>query len=1415
MAVPSPSFFFALLVILYLVSLAFFAVVRIATGVSVQRLGYFSLRRISYTLQDGIRIDIRTLRLHLHRPTFAKPTWLSLRFTELKITVDVSALSKGGLSQNDSARSHNPESQTHGMTVKPASSEHPLFRNSIPQTSWGKIWRMITVVKERIKVIHQKIDWLRMVDVEFINSTCLVKGVASFQVASVSLAVDTRRKTVDRGRLFRHKKTSAGEQQPAEWVFVLKGVLFTAEGMESLEILDICSLNIHGFIYRNIPGLRDASISVKLGRIHVPYDDVLHCQRLIESKLDMANSQNSLRGPRRSRGSTAGLVAGTTARDGLADTVSDFREVVSSLLRGIQEVQMAISFIGLSKQVRGIKPSGKSVFLNVAMNEFGVDLFRLDPKGPAHRMYFVSRDVAHQALLAAISIGFSIDDGDGRPQRILYIPMVTTTIRTTLPTKAVVQDLNNDHWDRNANVLFANLVVTSPSLDLDLKHMSLVIAILRSHIHQQGRAETDSRSGFRAVSRLLPKASITISVQESVARIVLPPSEPTADGLDDYDLLISTISTISLELESSHTPAEDVHYSLSVSLRITSHKFYYQTASGIRHSLLRMNAFEARLNLVTTHHLSVMIEGNMETFTVHMIRPEISEGLHQIIQQLGWNAGLEDNSIQPEQQRQSFLRNCPSWLIRVHFRGSRFELEVAGKDAGVSQDLRGVAIQLQSWSAEYQVHQPEFQSQRQHIHSKDHSKNMGFVHREKAKSSPDSADCKDINAESDGRHLILHGQGFETFIVEGVDVWDPDPFLSMPKIELSMSTSSDVNGPAFHVACFIQALFVRYSLYRYYVLGVGYSVLRKALDLERYMSSETQKSSSSNSLDRSLPCAERTMVDLKIPIFQVKASMPSEPALMLQIYGFEGGLQRWSSPFLRSRLIRLYGEAPGIRAAWARVVSIKNFRVDLRESRKRVGKSFAEDRSFDIAAEFIRLAIPHQVVFHKIVDNVINVLKASEQMNYRFETGTDTYILGKEPQHARKLPRISLRSKVFMFEIEDGLFEWKLGLIYRVGLSEQKQRLARADAYEMKIKKMQGKTQRRDSSRHESERNETEQGRSKQLDQASSGPGKAISHASSRSPTLTPPLRQNCRIRYDGDAISGLTGTARISAEEAKERLEEHNAVSWKKRIFAALHYQSASNKDTRRMFWGKDESPKVDEDTETILSIPDHPGLMTALISDLHIIIDKPSFPIQKTSNFLNRIGKGMPFDMQYSLLIPMSLLINMGETRMTLRNYPLPLLHIPTTRSNQSSRLASWSVKADFVIAEEFRDASSMKHVKVEVVPPGKMFHSRGTETRFCIDVRRTVSPVKTYSDIDISVNTGYPTTIAWGTSYQPAIQDMMQIIETFSKPRTDLSERVGFWDKIRLVFHSRLRVAWKGGGDVHLRLKGMYVNTVYRLR
>jgi Golgi-body localisation protein domain/RNA pol II promoter Fmp27 protein domain/Mitochondrial protein from FMP27/Domain of unknown function (DUF2405) len=1089
----------------------------------------------------------------------------------------------------------------------------------------------------------------------------------------------------------------------------------------------------------------------------------------------------------------------------IVQTVSDSREFVSSLLRGVQEIQIAISFIGLSKTLDMIRPSGKPMYLHFAMNEFGIDLFRLDSRSPAHRMYFSRHDIAHQALLAAISISVSIDDGSAKPERLVYLPMATTTVKTTLPSKTVAGRTAGNVDERNTNILFANFVMTSPSVDVNLKHMPIVLALLRSNTRNQDVRRSSSTSNQRArlMSRLLPKASIKLSIQEPVARVVLPPPKPYE--ADDFDLLISTASSISLDIESSHSSAKDVQYAFISNFRLASQQLYYQSGSGERHNLLENDALEIRMQVSATPEISMIVSGNLETFFIHMIRPEISKGVRQITKQLKQHARTRAYAKGPA-SGVSFLRHLPTWLVFSQFRGTNFGVEVAGVDPGVSPDLRGIALQLESWTLDYKVQRGAGLPKYKNLHralsksmSSEDALAQTFRTRQSKRPESDS---------TDGRRLNIQVQNLQSFVVEGAGKWESTPIASLPKLDLAASTLSDQYGSVTNVSLQISALMLQYSLYRYYAAGIANGVLRRAFAMERPASPSPDDDDKVNvkqsSKDRP---AEVLHVETKLGYGQIKAHLPAGPPLLLQLYGVEAGRQRWSTPQMRAKVLRLCTETPGIKSAWSRLVGVRHLRVDFRTSRRKVGKEFVDGSLIDISSELSRLAIPHQVVLHHILDSMVNAFKASLQLQHRFETGTDDYVLKKGPQEPKKVPKISFRSRNLMFELEDSAFEWRLGLIYRVGLNEQKRRLAREEAYRIKVKQLEEPTKAHESSRTRTKhRHWLRRSRSQPSHDPESAEGRAHHAKASFWRRTSHSESRGRQMRYNADTVEGFSSTAKISIDQAWTKLQEHNAASWRTRITEAMKRHADATHDIRSLFLGEDETPHYEEDTETMVAMPARPGLMTAIISDIHILVDKPSFPMSHLPQYLYSVGKGLPLDTRFSLLVPVSLQVNMGEARVSLRNYPIPILHIPALKAGQSSRLPSWSLKTDFVVAEEFREGEeSMRHAKVEIVPASKFVHTQEHKGGFFVDVRRTVSQVKTYSDVDVSINTNDATSIAWGTSYQPAIQDMMQVIESFTKPPPDPSERMGFWDKIRLIFHSRIRVNWRGDGDVHLRLKG----------
>jgi hypothetical protein len=1415
MAILSPTFMLGVVVLVYLSTFVLFAVLRILTGISIQRIGYLSLRRLAYTPKDGIKLEIRGLGLHLHRPTFAQPTWVSVVLTEFVVTVDLEALEGGNNGSNgavgtSAAQVHDDASQR-GVDNDRGKERHQEPAVAVPYRS--QTWKNLTILKERIKRLHRKINWIRLVDVIATNSSVQILNVGTFQIGNYTMAVDTRRKMVDRGRLFGWRKKERQAQRPAEWRITLRSILFTPDGKESLEVLDHATLNVHGLLYRELDGLRDAAVELKLGRVHLPVDDLQACYgRFVRLKQDSRGQTKQEVDNGYSMASVVAELDQPGSQESLAQTVSDSKEFISSILRGIKEVQFAASYIGLTKRVDKFQPSGSPIYINASMKEVGVDLHRLDPRSPAHRMYFSPKDIAHQALLAALSISVGVDDGQGKSDRLVYIPMATTTVRTTLPSKTVEFTNDRSADERNANILFANVVITSPSMDFDPKHLPLILALMQP----RPKANIEpSQSRHALISRLLPKANVKFSMHEPVIRISLPPIEKTEDD-DDFDLIISSISSVSLDVESSHSAVGDLHYSLASTFRVQTHDLYYQTSTASRYKLLHTESMELKVQLSATPEVYVVASGNLQTFSIHMVRPEISDGVRQIVRQLRTDVQPDKKGFAKSSRDPNILRSLPDWLLHVHLQASDCSAEVAGVDADVSDGTRGVAVQLDSWSAEYRARRLSGLGQK---NSRRRTGSKSVMPDAELLKSPPASPRKTSQQPTDGRRLAIHIRGLDAFVIESADKWESDAFLSMPRYEIALSTTSDKQGPIFHLNSHIRTLLIQYSLYRHYAIGVATMVLRRVFvrtkaDYEE--AAATTRTTHSDYLApslspriadiqqmgdlRTLP-NELMSIDLRVTLLQIKAHMPADPPLMFQAYGFEAGRHRWSPPFFHAKLLRLYVEAPKMRHVWARLASVKTARIDLRDGRRKLAVGGYQDESFvDINTEAIRLAVPHQLVLHKVFDNVVNTIKATEQLHHRFKTGTNEYILEKQPEGPKHVPKISIRSRALLFELEDGAFEWKLGRIYRTGLIEQQQRLARDEAFNVKMKKIGDHENRRESSRYRN-RSTYPRGKGKnpdsRLEDNRSDDEPTISRGRSRS------RGERRRMRYDPEGTCGLTGTARVSVQEAEQRLKRYNSQSWKKRIDLAYSVQRSGMKDLRGVFWGPDQLPTEMEDMENILEVPQRPALMSTLISDLQLIIDKPSFPLSQLNEFLHKIGKGMPYDMKYALLIPMNVRLDMGEVKMSLRDYPLPLLHVPAMKPNQSSRVPSWSLRTDFVIAEEFRGSQSSRHVRVEVVPPKVLESSR--EGGFSIDVRRTISPVKSYSDITIDINTGFPTRITWGASYQPAIQDMMMVIEGFTKPQADPSDRAGFWDKIRLSFHSRVLVSWKGDGDVHLLLKG----------
>ena len=84
----------AIFFLIYLSTFILFAIIRVVTGISIKRLGFMSLRHISFSPSADTSIFIRSIKLTLHRPTFSRPGWFGILINELEVKISLAALLK-------------------------------------------------------------------------------------------------------------------------------------------------------------------------------------------------------------------------------------------------------------------------------------------------------------------------------------------------------------------------------------------------------------------------------------------------------------------------------------------------------------------------------------------------------------------------------------------------------------------------------------------------------------------------------------------------------------------------------------------------------------------------------------------------------------------------------------------------------------------------------------------------------------------------------------------------------------------------------------------------------------------------------------------------------------------------------------------------------------------------------------------------------------------------------------------------------------------------------------------------------------------------------------------------------------------------------------------------------------------------
>ena len=188
--------------------------------------------------------------------------------------------------------------------------------------------------------------------------------------------------------------------------------------------------------------------------------------------------------------------------------------------------------------------------------------------------------------------------------------------------------------------------------------------------------------------------------------------------------------------------------------------------------------------------------------------------------------------------------------------------------------------------------------------------------------------------------------------------------------------------------------------------------------------------------------------------------------------------------------------------------------------------------------------------------------------------------------------------------------------------------------------------------------------------------------------------------------------------EQLLNKLRSQMARSWVRKVKvyrAKLKEEIAANK---RFIFGSE--CKLDTHwNEGIVPYLYHAPLLNMMLLEMDLDLSSVE-DLEKVPEMIHSLGQGVPVDTRYSLLLPLFVKLQVLEVRMHLRDYPLPMLHIP--RSDDRKVLG---MQGNFIISEAF--ITNKENLRRMQVPLSKVLKDTKSEDFYSLCIDKSLSPVK----------------------------------------------------------------------------------------
>ena len=174
--------------------------------------------------------------------------------------------------------------------------------------------------------------------------------------------------------------------------------------------------------------------------------------------------------------------------------------------------------------------------------------------------------------------------------------------------------------------------------------------------------------------------------------------------------------------------------------------------------------------------------------------------------------------------------------------------------------------------------------------------------------------------------------------------------------------------------------------------------------------------------------------------------------------------------------------------------------------------------------------------------------------------------------------------------------------------------------------------------------------------------------------------------------------------DEAHERLGALNASLWVRRFHNAQRDREQAERATLAYLHKRTVDPQTAQHDELpirLLPTAPDPPLCRMVMTQLCVDVTRPTtFALADTHKFLHEQA-GNPEGLEYTTLVPLHLRWRMTEASVRLRDYPVPIVHIPPCDDASEPAKPCFDAEGDLCIAEQIGDDYSVRHVAVTILP------------------------------------------------------------------------------------------------------------------